>query len=156
MAGEADMAAMEAMEAMRVMEEGEMAADAAAVAPADDTMATDDAMAADDTAADADAMATDDAMLAGEAIRAAVSGNTVQGNMLDSGAYSEFYAADGAIKGDGYTGTWTIEGDAMCFDYGEGKRPAGRRALQGDQITWVQNGADLGDGTIVPGNPNNF
>jgi uncharacterized protein YcfJ len=156
MAGEADMAAMEAMEAMRVMEDGETQASAAGVAPADDTMATDEATAADDTAADADAMATDDAMLAGEAIRAAVSGNTVQGNMLDSGAYSEFYAADGAIKGDGYTGTWTIEGDAMCFDYGEEEATCWQARLAGDQITWVQNGADLGDGTIVPGNPNNF
>jgi len=97
-----------------------------------------------------------DAVLEGEAIRAAVSGNTVQGNMLDSGAYSEFYAADGTIKGEGYTGTWTIERDAMCFDYGEEEAACWQIRLDGEQITWVQDGADLGDGTILPGNPNNF
>ncbi len=97
-----------------------------------------------------------DAVLGGEAIRAAISGNTVQGNMLDSGAYSEFYAADGTIKGDGYTGAWAIEGDAMCFTYGEEEATCWQVRLDGEQITWLQDGADLGDGTIVPGNPNNF
>lgn len=97
-----------------------------------------------------------DAVLEEEAIRTVVSGNTVQGNMLDSGAYSEFYAADGTIRGDGYTGTWTIEGDGMCFDYGEEEATCWQVRLDGEQITWVQDGADVGDGTIVAGNPNNF
>ena len=35
----------------------------------------------------------------GAEIQAAISGNTVQGNMDASGAYAEFYAADGTIKG---------------------------------------------------------
>jgi hypothetical protein len=91
----------------------------------------------------------------GAEISAAISGNTVQGSMSASGAYTEFYAADGAIKADGYTGTWTVEGDAMCFDYGEGKDCWGVR-IDGEAVTWVKDGADGGTGTIVTGNPNNF
>jgi hypothetical protein len=91
----------------------------------------------------------------GAEISAAIAGNTVQGSMTALGAYTEFYAADGAIKGQGYGGTWTVEGDAMCFDYGEGKDCWNVR-IEGEAVTWVQGGADGGTGTIVAGNPNNF
>ena len=91
----------------------------------------------------------------GAEIAAAVSGNTVQGSMSASGTYSEFYAVDGSINGQGYTGTWTVEGDTMCFDYGEGKDCWNAR-IEGEAVTWVQNGVDGGTGTIVAGNPNNF
>ena len=91
----------------------------------------------------------------GADITAAIAGNTVQGNMVDAGAYTEFYAADGMIKGQGYTGTWTVEGDAMCFDYGEGKDCWGVK-LDGEAVVWVKDGVDGGTGTIVAGNPNNF
>jgi hypothetical protein len=57
-------------------------------------------------------------MLTGDQIRSLVSGNTVQGNMEAAGAYTEFYAEDGTIKGNGYTGAWNIDGDSMCFQYG--------------------------------------
>ena len=50
-----------------------------------------------------------------DAIKAAISGNTVQGSMTSSGAYTEYYAADGVIKGADYTGAWTVDGDKMCF-----------------------------------------
>ncbi|MCX7286885.1 MAG: hypothetical protein NTW20_04830 [Rhodobacterales bacterium] len=91
----------------------------------------------------------------GADITAAIAGNTVQGSMSASGAYTEFYAADGTIKGKDYTGTWTVESDAMCFDYGEGKDCWNVR-IEGDAVTWVQDGGDGGTGTILPGNPNNF
>jgi hypothetical protein len=91
----------------------------------------------------------------GDEIAAAISGNTVQGSMSASGAYTEFYAADGTIKGSGYAGTWTVEGDAMCFDYGEGKDCWGVR-IAGEAVTWVKDGADGGTGSVVAGNPNNF
>lgn len=91
-----------------------------------------------------------------EAIRAAVAGNTVQGSMLDSGAYAEFYAADGTIRGDGYVGAWTVDGDAMCFAYGEDPATCWQVRLSGNQVTWVQDGAEGGTGTIVSGNPNSF
>jgi len=91
----------------------------------------------------------------GDQIRAAISGNTVQGSMVDAGAYTEFYAADGTIRGKDYTGTWMIEGDAMCFAYGEAPACWAVR-LSGDQVTWVKDGKDDGTGTILAGNPNNF
>jgi hypothetical protein len=91
----------------------------------------------------------------GDAITAAISGNTVQGSMLSSGAYTEFYGTDGAIKGKDYSGKWTVDADKMCFDYGEGATCFGVR-IAGDQVTWVADGKDEGTGTIVSGNPNNF
>ena len=91
----------------------------------------------------------------GDAITAAIADKTVQGSMIESGAYTEFYAADGTIRGDGYTGTWTVEGDTMCFDYGEGANCWGVR-INGDQVAWIKDGAEDGTGTLVEGNPNNF
>ncbi len=91
----------------------------------------------------------------GDAIKAAIADMTVQGSMIDSGAYTEFYAADGTIRGDGYTGTWTVENDQMCFNYGEGANCWSAR-LSGDSVTWVKDGKDDGTGTLIPGNVNNF
>ncbi|MGL4235026.1 hypothetical protein [Tabrizicola sp.] len=94
-------------------------------------------------------------MATGAEITAAISGNTVQGSMSASGAYTEFYAEDGTIKGADYTGKWAIEGDTMCFTY-DAAPDCWNVRIEGDAVTWVQNGADGGTGTIVPGNPNNF
>jgi hypothetical protein len=91
----------------------------------------------------------------GDAIKAAVSGNTVQGSMTESGVYTEFYAADGTIKAADYSGTWTVEGDKMCFSYGDDPDCWDVR-IKGEMITWVQDGVDGGTGTVVPGNPNEF
>lgn len=91
----------------------------------------------------------------GDAIKAAILGKTVQGSMTDTGAYTEFYAEDGTIRGSGYTGKWSVQDNTMCFDYGEGADCWGVR-IAGDSVTWVKDGADLGTGTLVAGNPNNF
>ena len=91
----------------------------------------------------------------GDAITAAISGNTVQGSMVSSGVYSEFYGADGVIKGKDYSGKWTIDADKMCFDYSEGVTCFGVR-IAGDQVTWVGEKGDEGTGTIVAGNANGF
>ncbi|OYW56622.1 MAG: hypothetical protein B7Z31_10250 [Rhodobacterales bacterium 12-65-15] len=91
----------------------------------------------------------------GAEIAATLTGNTVQGSMLESGAYTEFYAADGTIKGADYTGTWTVEGDTMCFSYGDAPDCWNVR-IKGEAVTWVQDDEDGGTGTIVKGNPNNF
>lgn len=88
-------------------------------------------------------------------ITAVIVGNTVQGNMVASGAYTEFYQADGVIKGADYTGKWSIKDDQMCFDYGDGVDCLSVR-IAGDAVTWVKDGADDGTGTIVLGNPNNY
>ena len=92
----------------------------------------------------------------GDAIHAAIAGNTVQGSMTASGAYAEFYAADGAIKAKDYAGNWKVDGDKMCFDYGEGAATCFGLRLAGDQVTWVGDAGDEGTGTIIAGNPNGF
>jgi hypothetical protein len=92
----------------------------------------------------------------GEQITAAIAGNTVQGSMVSSGAYTEFYAADGVIKGKDYAGKWRISGDTMCFQYGQDPESCFAVKLDGDQVTWVKDGKDDGTGTIVKGNANNF
>ena len=91
----------------------------------------------------------------GEQITAAIGGNTVQGSMLEAGAYTEFYQADGVIKGADYTAAWTIKDNQMCFDYGEGADCWCVR-IEGEAVTWVKDGVDGGTGTSVVGNPNNF
>lgn len=94
-------------------------------------------------------------LASGDAIMAAISGNTVQGSMADGSAYTEFYEDGGTIRGVDYTGAWSVEGDQMCFDYGEGKGCWGV-AIDGDSVTWMNGDAADGTGTIVPGNPNSF
>lgn len=91
-----------------------------------------------------------------DAIKAAIAGNTVQGSMTTSGAYTEFYAADGVIKGADYTGTWTVDADKMCFAYGTDPATCFGVRLAGDQVTWVGATGDEGTGTILSGNPNNW
>jgi hypothetical protein len=95
-------------------------------------------------------------MATGDQISAAISGNTVQGSMIASGAYTEFYGADGVIKGMDYTGKWRVNGDTMCFQYGQDPEACWHVKVEGDQVTWVKEGKDDGTGTIVKGNPNNF
>jgi hypothetical protein len=92
----------------------------------------------------------------GDQIKAAISGNTVQGSMMASGAYTEFYAADGTIKGKDYAGKWRVNGDTMCFAYGTDPENCWQVRLSGSAVTWVKDGKDDGTGTIVSGNPNNF
>lgn len=93
--------------------------------------------------------------LAGSEIEALVSGNTVEGSMLSSGPYAEFYEEGGTIRGEGYTGAWSIEADSMCFDYGEGP-DCWQVGQEGDEVLWIQDGEVGGTGRIVPGNPNAF
>jgi len=94
--------------------------------------------------------------LSGEQIRAAVAGNTVQGTMEGTGAYAEFYQPDGIIKGDGYTGTWKIDGDSMCFQYGSDPKSCWEVTKEGSAIQWIKDGKVEGTGTVEPGNPNNY
>lgn len=91
----------------------------------------------------------------GDQIRSAIAGNTVQGSMVDAGAYTEFYDSDGTIRGEGYTGAWSISDDQMCFDYGEGADCWSVR-IEGEMVAWIKDGKDDGTGTIVAGNPNGF
>lgn len=98
----------------------------------------------------------DNHVATGEEIRDTIGGNTVQGSMIDGSGYTEFYAADGTIRGAGYTGTWSIEEDRMCFGYRDEPADCFGVVVDGDQVTWMKSGTADGTGTILTGNPNNF
>ena len=62
-------------------------------------------------------------MPSAQEIADAVSDHTYQGSMSAGGSgFSEYYAADGSIRGADYTGTWRTEDGVMCFNYGKGDR----------------------------------
>lgn len=92
----------------------------------------------------------------GAEITSAIKGNTVQGSMDASGAYTEFYAEDGTVFGPDYKAAWTVEGDQMCWVYEGSPKDCWDAAIQGDQIDWIKDGTSQGKGTILPGNPNGF
>ncbi len=90
--------------------------------------------------------------VSGDAIRAALIGNTVTGNMLASGGYAEYYAPDGSIRAADYTGKWAIKGDRMCFDYGDAAETCFAVALSGNRVIWLGDGTEEGAGVIRSGN----
>jgi hypothetical protein len=94
--------------------------------------------------------------LSGAQIKETVAGNTVQGKMEGTGPYAEFYDKDGTIKGEGYVGAWTIQGDTMCFQYGSDPKACYGVAKDGGGIQWIKDGKVDGTGTVVPGNPNKY
>ncbi len=76
--------------------------------------------------------------------------------MNASGAYTEFHSADGVITDKDYTGQWRVNGDTMCFQFGQYPEACCQVKLKGDQVAWVKDGKGDGTGKIVKGNPNNF
>mgnify|MGYP006879008862 CR=1 FL=1 len=92
----------------------------------------------------------------GAQILAAITGNTVQGSMDASGAYTEFYQADGIIKGSGYTGSWLVAQNRMCFAYEGTPTTCFAVEIDGEAVTWIGDKGERGTGTILKGNPNGF
>ena len=92
----------------------------------------------------------------GDAITAAISGNTVQGNMDCTSPYAEHYGSDGVVHGKDYKAKWSVEGDTMCWVYDGTPKDCWSVEIAGDQVRWLKDGKSLGTGTILPGNPNNF
>jgi hypothetical protein len=92
----------------------------------------------------------------GAQIRSAIAGNTVEGSMIPSGRYTEFYAKNGTVKSKEYQAKWTIEGDSMCWVYEGQPKDCWSAAISGTSVKWVKDGKVLGTGTIVKGNPSNF
>jgi hypothetical protein len=90
--------------------------------------------------------------LSGAEIATTIAGKTIMGDMLDGEGYAEFYEANGTIRGDGYTGAWTIEGNTLCFAYGGEAAGCFGIRLTGDTVAWIVDGEVTGTGTIVEGN----
>jgi uncharacterized Zn ribbon protein len=96
------------------------------------------------------------AMATADQITAAVSGNTIQGNMDSSGPYAEYYSADGTVFGKDYKAKWSVEGDTMCWVYEGTPKDCWGVEIEGDQVKWVKDGKAQGSGTVLKGNTNNF
>lgn len=94
--------------------------------------------------------------MTGSEIKSLFSGNTVTGAMVDSGNYTEFYQADGVIKGDGYTGVWSVSDDSMCFQYGSDPRKCWQVREAGEGIQWLNGRKVDGTGMVLAGNPNHY
>ncbi|MGB3316494.1 MAG: hypothetical protein WBB85_19010 [Albidovulum sp.] len=90
-------------------------------------------------------------------ITAAVSDHTYQGSMAgpDSG-FAEYYAPDGAIRGDGYSGKWRVEDGLMCFQYGDKPENCWDVTLDGPSMVMLKDGKVDGNGMLVPGNAGGF
>ena len=90
-------------------------------------------------------------------IKAAVSDHTYQGSMATAGSgFSEFYAANGEIRGDGYSGKWRVEDGIMCFQYGADPESCWGIELQGPSMVLLKEGQVDGNGMLIPGNENGY
>lgn len=92
----------------------------------------------------------------GSEIESAISGNTIEGMLADTGAYAEFYSPDGYIHGRGYIGIWTVRGNDLCLEFEGTPESCWQASIDGDQVIWLRDGRAEGDGTILKGNPNRF
>jgi len=90
--------------------------------------------------------------LSAEDISAAISDKTYQGSMTVD-RFAEYYAADGSIRGDGYTGEWRAEDDTLCFRYGEAAETCWGVIINGPAMTLLKDGEVDGSGMLVDGNP---
>lgn len=88
-------------------------------------------------------------------IQNAMSDHTYQGGML-SGAFTEYYAPDGSIKGDGYAGVWKATDNGMCFKYGTDPENCWDLKIDGAAVTLFKDGKVDGAGVVVKGNPNGY
>ncbi|MFD1157962.1 hypothetical protein [Roseovarius aestuarii] len=86
----------------------------------------------------------------------AVSDHTYQGSMSAGGSgFSEYYAADGTIRGVDYTGKWRTEDGVMCFNYGQDDRCFGI-TLDGPSMVMYKDDKIDGNGMLIKGNPQDF
>jgi hypothetical protein len=92
-----------------------------------------------------------------EEISAAVSDHSYQGSMSAGGSgFAEYYAPDGTIRADGYSGQWRTEDGAMCFQYGDDPERCFEVTLDGPSMVMHKDGEIDGNGMLILGNPNDF
>lgn len=70
--------------------------------------------------------------------------------------FSEYYAPDGTIKAEGYTGKWRATDGAMCFQYGDTPERCFDVSIDGPSMVMYMEGKIDGNGMLIPGNPNGF
>ena len=83
----------------------------------------------------------------------AVSGHTYQGSMSSAGSvFSEYYEADGNIRGKDYKGKWRTEDGKMCFQYGDKPERCFGITLEGPSMVMLKDGKIDGNGMLISGN----
>lgn len=106
--------------------------------------------------ASADPAAADEAPTAAD-VKAAVSDRTYQGSMSAAGSgFAEYYAADGSIRADGYSGKWRADDGMMCFQYGSDPERCFEVRFNGPSMEMYKDGALDGNGMLIEGNGNDF
>ena len=103
----------------------------------------------------ADSASADVQVLDEAGLRKQIIDHTVTGSMSTGGDYGEYYAPDGQLLAAEYTGSWTIEDDKLCLDYGDGADCYGA-AMDGLQVVWYLDGEKVGTGSLQQGNPNDY
>lgn len=99
------------------------------------------------------AAAHDHVVTSGDELREIVAGNTIETLVAEGAGDTAYYAENGTIKGDGYTGSWRVVDDQLCAIYGEDPERCWMMVLHGDEVTWLYEGQQDGAGIVVPGNP---
>ena len=104
-------------------------------------------------------------ILSEEELHSKIVNNSVSGVLTAGDKWAEFYASDGAIRGENngepYTGSWQITGPVMCFDYA-GTQYDGCNTIEvtGDKVRFFE--LDGGPSSLYPtgmlaqGNPSGF
>jgi hypothetical protein len=93
------------------------------------------------------------AMSDAEALKAALVGNTFQGDM-GGGAYTSYFAPDGTYHDKDGSGAYTISELGVCYpntNFG-----CYQATIEGDRLEWFQDGKSQGKGTLLKGNPLKF
>ena len=93
--------------------------------------------------------------LTADEIAEAVGDKTYQGSMT-ADAFAEYYAEDGTIRGDGYTGQWRAMDDMLCFAYGEDPETCWGVIINEPAMTLLKDGEPDGSGMLIDGNPLEF
>lgn len=92
----------------------------------------------------------------GQEISTAIAGNTIRGSMVASGAFEEFYAPDGQVRGPDYTGAWQVQGNRLCLSYDGDPPSCWSLQIAGSSVIWIGSGGEEGIGTILSGNPRGY
>lgn len=88
-------------------------------------------------------------------IAEAIRDKTYQGSMT-ADAFAEYYAADGTVRGKGYTGKWRAGDGELCLAYGDAAEECWDVTINGPAMTLMQGGEVDGSGMLVDGNPLDF
>ncbi|HWA43418.1 MAG TPA: hypothetical protein VHA10_09435 [Hypericibacter adhaerens] len=97
-------------------------------------------------------------ILMGSEIQRLIVGHTLTGQTLKRGEFSDSYKTDGTFEGAGYSGTWTIQNNALCFEI-KGQ-PDSKGCWQfgrdGNGFQLISEGKIVGAGSTAKANPDDL